>query len=446
MVVDEIVFYGLNDVDSTKQEYGRITIEAIDVTKDSEDGQMSFKLTRAGTEEFTFLQFSTFADTASFDAQQLILHKALGSNPNATLTLSGEDISPVDDELIATLEFEGRDDGGLVNFAKITARTGDVTGATGSGVLGVFVRDDNVETEYITIDGEAQQVIINSGIVLTATSPVFVTPVLGTPSSGTLDMSNITITGSVSEFNAALQCDSFIFATDNISALSASTVAQYNTSLTTETFAYIGVANAWGTVNQDITSNGKWQEGGVAISPIGKQQFWIPASSFKPQANDPAAGLTTREFGANNQNIEAMEFDDAADSSAYVTFRMPQNWDLGVITVNYHWFREDDEATPESKTISFDISAISLSNFVAIGSVSYGTPVTITDTSDSSAAEDKINISTFSGNITVQGTPADGDLINLRITDDVTDSTTSGSTYLVGVTIEYTTDAAVSTG
>jgi len=175
-------------------------------------------------------------------------------------------------------------------------------------------------------------------------------------------------------------------------------------------------------------------------------QFWIPASSFKPQANDPAAGLTTREFGSNNQNIEVMEFDDVADASAYVTFRMPQNWNLGTVTVQYHWFREDDEATPESKTISFDFSAVSISNFVVLGSVSYGTPVTLADTSDSASAQEKLNISAFSTAITIQGTPADGDLINLRITDDVSDSTTSGSTYFVGLVIEYTKDARNATG
>ena len=176
------------------------------------------------------------------------------------------------------------------------------------------------------------------------------------------------------------------------------------------------------------------------------KQFPIPASAFRPQANDPAAGLTTREFGANNTNVEVMEFTDVADSSAYVNFIMPEDWNLGTFILRYYWFREDDEATPESKTISFDFSAVSFSNFVAIGSVSYSTPITLADTSDASAAEDKCNISGQSTAITVQGTPAAGDWINLRITDDVTDSTTSGSTFFVGLVIEYGTSKRDSIG
>jgi type 1 fimbria pilin len=141
-----------------------------------------------------------------------------------------------------------------------------------------------------------------------------------------------------------------------------------------------------------------------------------------------------------------MEFLDGADSYAYTTFVFPQNYDLGTITFRYIWFRENDEATPESKTVEFDMDAVSLSNFDAIGGTAYGTAISLSDTTDSSAAENKFMESAFSSALTIAGTPADGDVISLRIMRDDDQGTMTGSAYLVGVMIEYTIDAGTSTG
>ena len=180
---------------------------------------------------------------------------------------------------------------------------------------------------------------------------------------------------------------------------------------------------------------------------IGTQQMYLPASVWKPTATSGAAGLTTRELGAQSQNVEAMEFLDGADAYIYTTFVFPENWDAGTIKFKYYWFRENDETTPESKTVSFDMDAVAIDNFEEIGGTAYSvTPITVTDTTDSSTAENKIQESAQSAALTINGTPTDSSLISLRIMRDDSDGTMTGSAYLVGVMIEYTIDAGTSTG
>jgi len=47
-----------------------------------------------------------------------------------------------------------------------------------------------------------------------------------------------------------------------------------------DTLVTAGFANAWGTVDQNIAATGKWQEGGVDISPIGVHDQFIPATAM----------------------------------------------------------------------------------------------------------------------------------------------------------------------
>lgn len=182
-------------------------------------------------------------------------------------------------------------------------------------------------------------------------------------------------------------------------------------------------------------------------STVGTHQFWIPANAFRPTATTGAAGLTTRELGSNSVNVQCVEFVDGADSYAVADVVFPENYDGGTIKYKYYWFREDDETTPESKTVAFDVDAVAISNFDIIGTTNnYGTAIETTDTTDSSAAEGKMNISAQSSAVTINGTPADADFISIRVMRDDSEGTMTGSAYLLGLMIEYTIDAGTSSG
>lgn len=181
----------------------------------------------------------------------------------------------------------------------------------------------------------------------------------------------------------------------------------------------------------------------VSAGISGTQTKFISAAAMYPGGANPATGVVTKQFGANNQPIQAVEFPDGADYECYIQDVL-DNWDAGTIKVKYYWFRENDEATPESKTIEFECSGVSLANFAAIGGTAYGTAIAVTDTTDATAAEDKINITAASTAITIAGA-GEGEWISLKIMRDDSAGTLTGSIFLAGIAIEYTINAGTST-
>ena len=176
---------------------------------------------------------------------------------------------------------------------------------------------------------------------------------------------------------------------------------------------------------------------------IGTQVIEIDASALYPGGATPAAGLVTKQFGANSQPIRAIQLSDSENQEVYAQFKW-NNWGTKTIKVKAYWFVENDIATPESKTFELDCSGVSLGNFDNIGGTAYGTLQTITDTTDSTAAEDKINLSPASASITIAGSPAEGDWVSLKMVRDAA-TDTAGNVFLAGITIEYSIAAGTAT-
>ena len=203
---------------------------------------------------------------------------------------------------------------------------------------------------------------------------------------------------------------------------------------------------AVGTNGQVLTSDGtdiSWGTGGGGDTVVGTQTKFISGGALYPGGANPATGPVIKQFGANNQPIQAIEFPDGADYECYLQDVL-ENWDAGTIKVKAFWFRENDEATPESKTIEFEVSGVSLANFAAIGGTAYGTAVAITDTTDSTDAEDKINITAASSAITIAGAGA-SEWVSLKIMRDDSAGTITGSIFLAGISVEYTISTGTST-
>jgi hypothetical protein len=78
---------------------------------------------------------------------------------------------------------------------------------------------------------------------------------VGTLTSGTIDLGQVTVTGSTTEFDTALQSDTFVFASDNITALTATTKANFDAEVSDGTIAFENDANTF-TSNQTIDIGG----------------------------------------------------------------------------------------------------------------------------------------------------------------------------------------------
>lgn len=209
---------------------------------------------------------------------------------------------------------------------------------------------------------------------------------------------------------------------------------------------------AVGTSGQVLTSNGAgaaptFQDATGGDTVVGTQTMFISAAAMYPGGTNPATGPVVKQFGAQNQPIQAMEFPDGADYEAYVQVVL-DNWDAGTIKIKPYWFRENDEATPESKDIEFEFSGVSLANLASIGGTAYGTSQNSQDATDSASAEDKIMIGPATSAITIAGA-GEGEWVSIKIMrdDDYGGAGTpiTGSLYLAGISIEYTIAAGTST-
>ena len=179
-------------------------------------------------------------------------------------------------------------------------------------------------------------------------------------------------------------------------------------------------------------------------------QFVILAGMLRPTKTNGCFPVTTRELGANNENREAIEFPDGSDTKCWINLTLPKAYNLLVLKFKYYWFRENDEATPESKSTEIEMSAVARSNFEAIGGTVIGTAIGVVDISDSSApAENKENISDQSGDVTIGQSVSDFDSIYVEFErQDVPASGTAmtGSLFLSKIVIEYGEHERESTG
>ena len=207
-----------------------------------------------------------------------------------------------------------------------------------------------------------------------------------------------------------------------------------------------GYVQLWvkeGTPNTLWFTDDEGTDAQLGANVVGTQTKFIPAAALYTAGTSAANGPVTKIFGANSQPINAIEFPDGSDTYCYLDDVL-ENWDGGTIKVKLYWFRENDEATPETKTMEIEVSGVSLANFAAIGGTAYGTAVAVTDTTDGTTAEDKINITAASTAITIAGAGA-GEWVSLRFMRDDSAGTMTGSLFLAGVGVEYTISGGTST-
>lgn len=217
------------------------------------------------------------------------------------------------------------------------------------------------------------------------------------------------------------------------------TVTQFNTALTSETFAYIGVANAWGAVDQNIASTGVWQEAGIDISPIGTQELSVPASGMWSSSTNGALGLNKIELVTNDIDIQTFDFTSTtADEHVQFVWSPPQNWDAGTIRIKFKW----SHATGTGN-VRWGAQATSLANSDPID-VAWGV---IQEVTDANEANNDIILSAFTPAITIAGTPVAGEYVQFRILRSGSDGadTFTATARLHEIIVEYSIDEATAT-
>lgn len=184
----------------------------------------------------------------------------------------------------------------------------------------------------------------------------------------------------------------------------------------------------------NAASGVKVQENGVNISPIGKQDIFIPASAMWPKTTNGCSALAKSEITTSLVNVQYLEFSGTTDQYAQFSVQLPRNWDLGTVTFKAHWY-----GTAGSGTVIFTLKG---------GAYSHDDPLTGTMGTAQSAsttltATNDKQLSARSSAITISNSPTSEDFIMFEIMRDTASDTNTSPARLLGITIEITTNAAV---
>lgn len=168
-----------------------------------------------------------------------------------------------------------------------------------------------------------------------------------------------------------------------------------------------------------------------AASPSTTGEIFLSAAGMWPSTTSGCATNTKNEYGTNDVDMYSLDFDASTDEYAQATVWMPDDWNAGTVTAKFMW-----TAASSSGDVVWGLQGISYANDDAIDSA-WGTAQTATDTL---TATGDICITSATSAITLAGTPAAGEPVQLRVYRDADagGDTLAADAMLLGVKIYYT--------
>lgn len=173
----------------------------------------------------------------------------------------------------------------------------------------------------------------------------------------------------------------------------------------------------------------------VSTLGVGKQTIWIPASAmFVGSGAQPL--LDTFTPGGSFSDLPHYKFDPTSFEAAFFMIAMPKGWDEGQVTFQAYWRHQ---ATTTNFGVVWQLAGFAFSNDETLaGALTTG--VTSTDTGGTT---NDLYISPESSGYTINGSPAEGDMVIFRLGRLVADGsdTMAVDASLFGIKLFYTTDA-----
>jgi len=209
-------------------------------------------------------------------------------------------------------------------------------------------------------------------------------------------------------------------------SITLSTPQSIHTSATPQ-FAKIGLGIAADSTAQiNLASAGQIRVAGV--DPF--RSIILSAAGGWPTTTGGCASPAKVESTTNKQNYYVLDFDQSTDENAEWTLVMPDSYDGGTITAIFYW-----TAATGSGNVIWAIKGRSYADDEAIDQA-YGTAVGVTD---GLITTGDVHVSSATSAVTLAGTPAGGELIQIRIYRKASDTgdTLNADARLIAVKIEY---------
>lgn len=151
---------------------------------------------------------------------------------------------------------------------------------------------------------------------------------------------------------------------------------------------------------------------------------------LKPTTTSGCAAIEKIEAGTNDIDYDVLGFDASSDERAFANIQMPDSWDAGIIQFRVIWTNAGGSS---AQTVEFELSGRSFANDDAIDQAN-GTAVAVTDTW---IAQGDVHITSWSSDVTLNGTPAAGEFIHLELLRDVSADDLSGDARVIALQIRY---------
>ena len=173
----------------------------------------------------------------------------------------------------------------------------------------------------------------------------------------------------------------------------------------------------------------------AAVKVAGKETIWIPAAAMYPETTNGCASLAQVEL-SNGPELKCLDFDKGSDEHAQFTIAFPKSWNEGTITFQAFF----TATSTDTGTSAWGLAGLSLSDSGDLNTA-FGTTVVATAKAHSGTSND-LDISAESGNVTIAGSPAAGDLCIFQVLRDVSADDLDADSRLLGIKLFFTTDAA----
>jgi hypothetical protein len=173
----------------------------------------------------------------------------------------------------------------------------------------------------------------------------------------------------------------------------------------------------------------------AAVKVAGKETIWIPAAAMYPESTNGCASLAQVEL-SNGPELKALDFDKSSDEHAQFTIAFPKSWNEGTVTFQAYF----TATSTDTGTTAWGLSGVSLSDNGDLNTA-FGTTVVATAKAHSGTSND-LDVTAESGDVTIAGSPAAGDLCIFQVLRDVSADDLDADARLLGIKLFFTTDAA----
>jgi hypothetical protein len=172
----------------------------------------------------------------------------------------------------------------------------------------------------------------------------------------------------------------------------------------------------------------------VNLGSVGTHEIYIPAGAFYGTTTAGAA-YTSRDLATNDIMVSSFNFDTTTSEKAQFNWATPANWNAGTIKFKLYWTTTGGSS---AQTIDFDLSGVGFANDNPMDTA-VGTAANVTDTW---IADNDLHVTSYSSAVTIGGSPVAGELVVFQLSRDVAADDLGVDAEVIGVLIEYSTDAS----